>query len=164
MSFHKQVLPILERRGQDCHPSQGGGNGLALTGYEALRKGGQSGPTLAPGKPEESLLVKQISGDKPRMPKVGALLEAGEVGLIGLWIAQGARDDTPAGERLWWSFQRLVRPKIPAPGSSWVRTPIDAFILARLKEKGLAPSPGADRRTLIRRLRPPGKPTAWMIR
>ncbi|MEX0611958.1 MAG: DUF1549 and DUF1553 domain-containing protein [Pirellulales bacterium] len=52
----------------------------------------------------------------------------------------------------WWSLRPLARPALPAVQSMWVRTPIDAFIWAKLEEQGLAPSPAADRRTLIRRL------------
>ncbi len=156
VSFYKEVRPILEQRCQVCHSSEKDRNELALTSYAGIQKGGKSGPAIVPGRPEESLLIKQISGDKPQMPKVGSPLQAREVELIRLWISQGAKDDTPSKERtdagVWWSLKPLIRPQAPDVKSAWVRTPIDAFILSKLKEKGLAPSKEADRRTLIRRL------------
>ena len=112
-----------------------------------------------PGKPDESLLLDYISGDKPEMPKDDKPLSAAEVAAIREWIASGAA--WPAGVELtdkrqydfnWWSLRPLERPSPPAVHSDWVRTPIDAFILAKLQEQKLAPSPEADRRTLIRRL------------
>src|SRR5207248_4509559 len=66
-----------------------------------------------------------------------------------------AADEKPA-EPVWWSLRPLVRPPVPmvpTPGrEAWARTPIDQFILAKLKEKGLEPSPPADKRTLLRRV------------
>ena len=75
--------------------------------------------------------------------------------LLSRWIAEGARDDTPESQRgdpAWWSFRPLNRPTIPGAEDGWSRTPIDRFVLARLRDNGLEPSPEADRRTLIRRL------------
>ena len=138
----------------------GGQGGLSLAGYDGLLKGGQSGPVIVPGKPEQSRLMWQISGAPPNMPKAGSPLSAEQVELIRRWIAHGAKDDTPADAR-WWSFRRLERPEVPqdpndsegaASDSAWPRTPIDRFILAKLGEKGLTPSAEAERTTLIRRL------------
>ena len=111
---------------------------------------------MVPGSPEESLLIRQISGEPPAMPQVGDPLDAIKVELISRWIAEGAKDDTPAARgtesHKWWSLRPLERPPLPEEDSNWIRTPIDSFILSRLKKQGLAPSPEADRRTLIRRL------------
>ena len=70
--------------------------------------------------------------------------------VAGLLSAQARADDKPA--ETWWSFRPLVRPVVPKADPAWGRTPIDAFVLAKLREKGLSPAPEADRRTLIRRL------------
>jgi hypothetical protein len=95
------------------------------------------------------------------MPQNAKPLAAVEVAAVRQWIADGAawpKDVTLRDKRLagaddnWWSLQPLSRPAVPATKSDWARTPIDAFILARLNEKKLAPSPEADRRTMIRRL------------
>src|SRR4029077_17528281 len=61
--------------------------------------------------------------------------------------------DRPDGSETWWSLRPLARPAVPAVrNAAWVRNPIDAFVLARLEQQGLTPSPEADRRTRIRRL------------
>ena len=94
-------------------------------------------------------MVKMISGEPPRMPMSGGPLTAEEVRLIRSWISQGATDDTPAGKEsaaIWWSLKPISRPTVAPTNDPWIRTPIDAFILAKLKEKGLMPSPEADRR------------------
>ncbi|HEX2523757.1 MAG TPA: DUF1549 domain-containing protein, partial [Terriglobia bacterium] len=155
VSFHQQILPILERRCHACHQSENAGGQLNLTSYSHLRKGGKQGPAFVSGKPEDSLIVKMISGEPPRMPMTGGPLSKEEINLIRSWISQGVQDDTPAeqkGPTVWWSLKTLELPLKPVLNDLWIRTPIDAFILAKLKEKGLTPSPEADRRTLIRRL------------
>ncbi len=155
VSFQRQVLPLLERRCQLCHRDGNTSGNLNLARYAGVRKGGKSGPALVAGSPDESLMVKMVSGENPRMPMSGGPLTPAEVTLIQLWISQGAPDDSAtadAGDLTWWSLKPLSKPAVPAATSSWVRTPLDAFILAKLKEKGLAPSPEADRRTLMRRL------------
>ena len=112
-----------------------------------------------PGKPDESLLLEKISGDKPAMPQKDKPLSREELAGIRNWIETGAV--WPAGLKLvdrrlegqsWWAFEPLERPKPPESRSTWVRTPIDAFILANLEKHGLKPSPEADRHTLMRRL------------
>ena len=132
---------------------------LSLTTASGALKGGDGGPAVVPGKPDESLLLEMISGDKPAMPQKEKPLSKDEVAAIRSWIETGA--SWPAGLTLsdrrfegqkWWAFEPLETPKPPAAQSPWVRTPIDAFILAELRKHGLEPSPEADRRTLIRRL------------
>jgi hypothetical protein len=68
-----------------------------------------------------------------------------------LLSAASQKDFTPQ-QRRWWAFQKVVKPAVPAPHDrSWVRNDIDAFVLAKLEEKGLHPAPPADRITLLRR-------------
>lgn len=83
------------------------------------------------------------------MPFQGQALKPDEVESIRQWIQQGARWTEPAK---WWSLVRLRGPAVPYLEDAWVKTPVDAFVLAKLREKGLKPSTEADRRTLIRRL------------
>jgi hypothetical protein len=134
---------------------------LSLTTANGLAQGGESGPAIVAGKPDDSLLVELISGEKPAMPQKAKPLSLEDAATIREWIAAGAdwppsltlRDKRLAGaDDNWWSLRPLRRPAAPAIKSDWIRTPIDAFILARLQEKQLAPSPPADRRTLIRQL------------
>ena len=150
-SFRSDVLPILEQRCHACHRGASAQAGLSLTSAAAMTKGGSSGPAIAPGEPDVSLILQRIAGDKPSMPPVGEPLAAEEVQIIRDWIAAGALDDGGSVEETWWSLRRLERPSVPVAAER-ARTPIDRFIAAKLSEKGLKPSPEASRRTLIRRL------------
>jgi hypothetical protein len=156
VSFQREILPLLSERCQMCHQGEDPAGKLALTSYQSLLKGGQSGSVIKPGEPNESLLVQVISGEKPRMPKAGLPLTSSEVALIRLWVEQEAKDEssgrTSTGQGTWWSLRPLVGQPIPPAGSDWVQTTIDAFVLEKLRQKGLTPSPEADKRTLIRRL------------
>lgn len=141
VSFHRQVRPLLEQRCVACHQTGRAQAGIALDGYAGVRR-------------VLTRLVPAVTGATPRMPKSGPPLLPDEVALLEKWIAAGAVDDTPAGFNgsTWWSLAPLRRADPPAAKSGWGRTPIDAFILAKLTEKQLTPSAEADRRTLIRRL------------
>ena len=136
-------------------------SGLSLASAADAKRGGAHGPAIVPGKPEEGMLIKMISGEKPKMPMQAAPLSAGEIVEIRRWIEQGAL--WPAGGEPgrkngdWWSLQPLKQPLVPNVESTWVRTTwvrtsVDAFVLAKLREKHLTPAPEADRATLIRRL------------
>ncbi len=127
-----------------------------------LFRGGDGGPAVVPGKPGESLLIEMVSGDAPEMPQKDRPLSREQVAGLRRWVEEGAhwpeglvlKDRRFDGET-WWSLRPLTRPPVPAPSvhdRGWVRTPIDAFVLARLEAQGLRPRPEADRRTLIRRL------------
>jgi hypothetical protein len=147
-------------------------SGLDLRTREGLLKGGSRGAAINPGDADESLLYRFVAGEeKPRMP-LGEELSEYQIGLLKSWIDKGAiwedNETVAQGEkgkvyaslkpitdeqRNYWAFRKPSRPQIPnVKNRSWVRTPIDAFILAKLEEKGLQPSPRADRRTLIRRV------------
>ncbi|MFM2097327.1 MAG: hypothetical protein RIS70_4451, partial [Planctomycetota bacterium] len=161
-AFRRTVAPILERRCLSCHNDIDRKGGLSLTSREQLEKGGESGPVVVAKKPDESPLWEQVRGEKPEMPKSGAPLTAAEAEAIRSWIAAGASwpaglvlEERPAADRDWWSLKSLQRPEPPAiakEDTSFARNPIDAFVLSKLREQKLRPSPQADRRTLIRRL------------
>ncbi len=161
--FQKMIAPLLERKCLNCHNTQDQKGDFALQTSEQLLSSG----FIVPGKPDEShllsLLIPESAEARPSMPKDGAPLSAGEIELVRSWIASGA--EWPDGLSLkepvidnfdWWSFQPVAQQVPPAfndeSSKNWIRTPIDAFILAALKEKNLQPSPEADRRTLIRRV------------
>jgi mono/diheme cytochrome c family protein len=159
--FREKVAPIFERHCVVCHQGDKPKGGLSLVTGAGLTAGGENGKAVEPGKPDESLLIEMISGEKPAMPQKARPLAKDEIAAIRRWIADGAawpKDLTLRDKRLagaddnWWSLRPLTRPPVPAVKSDWVRTPIDAFILEKLGEKKLAPSREADRRTLIRRL------------
>ena len=99
ISFYRQVRPILQRHCSGCHQPAKQGGSLQLISYDLFKKGGDTGPSFTVGNPDESNIVKQISGEKPEMPLNGEPLSAKQVGVIRDWIAQGARDDTPAAAK-----------------------------------------------------------------
>ncbi len=125
-----------------------------------MLKGGEAGAVVVPGKSADSLLYAKVHDGK--MPQDGPLAQA-EVELLRRWLDAGApwpdalvlkppAEKGRAGPD-WWSLQPIRRPAVPdVKDRDWVRNPIDAFILAGLEAKGLAPAPEADRRTYIRRV------------
>jgi mono/diheme cytochrome c family protein len=157
--FEKDVRPILAKACLSCHGTSEQKAGLRLDTKVEAFKGGDSGAPIVPGKPEKSLLLKKITSKDPeeRMPLGGDPLTAEQIRILTRWIETGAKwpesDDKPTTAH--WSFQPIVRPKLPTtlhPPPSTLH-PIDAFIRAKLDAAGLKPNPEADRRTLIRRLK-----------
>ncbi|MCS6777287.1 MAG: DUF1549 domain-containing protein, partial [Chthonomonadaceae bacterium] len=165
--FETRVRPLLVEQCFQCHSAtQNVAMGrLQMDSRTKLLRGGGRGPAIVPGKPEESLLIRAIQHTDPQlqMPPNGKLT-AEQIATLTEWIrrgafwpdrvklrAEGSGFDLKARARHW-AYQplRKVSPP-PVRNRSWVRTPIDAFILARLEAKGLRPAPEADRRTLIRR-------------
>jgi WD40 repeat protein len=95
-SFMREIRPILHRSCAGCHhPGKMKGE-LDLTTYGGLIQGGETGPAVAAGKPEESLVITMVSGPEPAMPMKGEPLTAEEIALFEQWIRAGAADDTPA--------------------------------------------------------------------
>src|SRR5690606_31726312 len=106
---------------------------------------------IVPGDAAASELMRRISSDDPevRMPPPDAkkTLTAEQIALLGRWIESGATWQEH------WAWVAPVRPTLPnVARADWVNNPIDRFVLARLEEEGLQPSPPADRPTLIRRV------------
>lgn len=157
VDFVADIQPLLVSRCLACHGPEKQEGGLRFDRRDAALQGGDSGRSIVPGNSAESLLVKLVAGLEPgrRMPAEGEPLSAEEIGVLRAWIDQGA--DWPQGDldprRLHWAYQPLRSPPIPQVSRpDWVHNPIDAFMLAKLDEKGLTPSPQAERRILIRRL------------
>lgn len=159
VDFARDIAPLLEQRCVRCHNDETRKGGLSLTSREAALKGGESGTLFEPGK-RAGLLIDMIAGDKPLMPQQGPKLAASEVQQFEAWIAAGAT--WPAGQKLverapqrldWWSLQPIQRPALPpVQNAAWPRNAIDQFILAKLEQQKLQPSPPADQRVLLRRL------------
>jgi WD40 repeat protein len=95
VSYHTQIVPILKRSCQGCHHPGDPNGDLIVTTYADLKRGGMAGEAIIPGKPDESLIIKLISGDEPAMPQNQEPLSLEEVELFRSWILEGAHDDTP---------------------------------------------------------------------
>ena len=179
--FNQKIRPILSSQCQGCHNDALRFSSLSFDTAAGFRAGGAHGPTVIPGDPENSRLYRRVARlDKPYMPMQGDPLPEDEIALIREWIQMGApwpedptdqdaekaRQERLAAlkkfedrrvitdeDRKWWSFEKAVRPEVPAVKNKvQVRNPIDAFVLSGLEAKGLEPAPLASRRTLIRRL------------
>lgn len=161
--FEKDVRPILKAQCFHCHGEDGEKKGeLDVRLVHFLEKGGKSGPAIVKGKPGESHLLEMIKSGK--MPKEKNKLPDRDIATIERWIAEGAATARPepvdlssaplftSEEASWWSLQPITHPGVPASKDTLVRNPIDAFIAAKLQEKGLSFSAEADAATLARRL------------
>lgn len=165
--FESQVLPLLQKRCYECH-SHGKEKikgGLALDSQSGWRIGGDSGPAIVPGKPDESLLIKAIRYSDLEMPPNGKLA-ADEIAIFEKWVSEGAFDNRttesilPKGQINFekgakhWAFQPIRRdlmlPEIEQ--RDWVRSPIDFFVLHQLEQQKLRPNPDADPNTWLRRV------------
>ena len=131
--------------------------GLDLRQREGLLTGGTRGPALIPGDPESSSLYRAVAGSGDlAMPLGQEPLAEEDVQTIHHWIAKGApwEENASESDATWWAFRRPRTPPIPTGRNhKWVKNPIDAFILRRLEENGLAPAAPADRLTLLRRVK-----------
>jgi mono/diheme cytochrome c family protein len=156
--FVRNVQPIFVEHCYQCHGPDKQEAGLRLDQREAAVKGGDSGAWFVAGKSAESDIVRRITaGAEERMPPADSQskpLSEAQIAAIKSWIDAGADWPQPtAGGSNHWAFQPIVRPAPPAvQNEAWVRSPIDRFVLAQLEARGIAPSPEADRTTLIKRL------------
>lgn len=161
-----KVLPLLEARCFECHKdSRDHRGGLLLTSRKAMLRGGDSGPAIVPGKPDESLLIEAIRYEGFEMPPRNRMPEA-EVRILESWVQKGApwpadletaATPEPAEFPLQkrkashWAWQPIRNPEIPT-SDGWGKDSLDGFLHRRLKAAELSPAPDADRHTLIRRL------------
>lgn len=145
--FNRDVRPILSDKCFACHGPDAKNKNvpLRLDSPEAAKR------VIVPGKPGESPLVARIATDKKalRMPPAhtGQGLTADEIRTLTAWVEQGAKWETH------WAYQRAERPPLPeVRQKTWMRNPVDAFVLARLEREGLAPEPAASREAYLRRV------------
>jgi hypothetical protein len=168
VDFRREVAPIFEQHCLRCHRPENPKGKLSLATFHDLG----AGEYVVPGRPEESELLDLVTAsapdEPPEMPKEGKPLAPEQIAVLRRWIAHGA--EWPEGLVLrekagaatsWWSLRPLAEASPPeltpeastsATGDAWALNPIDRFVLAKLREKGLQPSPRADRRSLIRRV------------
>ncbi|MEZ6127588.1 MAG: PSD1 and planctomycete cytochrome C domain-containing protein [Planctomycetaceae bacterium] len=162
--FERDVAPLLIRRCLECHKGTEPAGGLTLENANGLQVGGESGVSVIPDKPADSLLLQRVLKSEMPPPIKGESQTLSEEEIVTLrdWIAAGAiwpdnrtldlyevTTDVRGG-RDWWAFQPVQRPNVPAATTS--ANPIDAFVTATLKQQSLTPAPPADSETIIRRM------------
>ncbi|MBC8135784.1 MAG: PSD1 domain-containing protein [Fibrella sp.] len=168
--FTKEVQPLLKANCVGCHTGESAGGGLDLNSRVAVLKGGASGPAIVLGDLKKSLLLRAVHYDGRQMPPQGKMSQA-KIAILTRWVELGApwsatktaaevatapapHGPPPVNAQTmqFWSFQKVKRPAVPrVKNGSWVRTPVDAFVLANLEKNGLKPAPAANRAALIRR-------------
>ncbi|MCA9229357.1 MAG: DUF1553 domain-containing protein [Planctomycetales bacterium] len=159
--FEHHVRPLLATHCFECHGSKKQFSELRVDSRDGLLRGGENGPALVPGKPEESLLIEAVRRESLEMPPEEELTPE-QIGILAEWIRRGAvwpeeidqeMLDKQRGIDRHWAFQPIANPPLPeVEQTAWPKNAIDYYILARLEAEGLTPSPPADRRTLLRRL------------
>ncbi|MDB6056861.1 MAG: hypothetical protein JWO95_705, partial [Verrucomicrobiales bacterium] len=161
--FEKKIRPVLVTQCYKCHSAKSTKvkGGLLVDSREGLFKGGDSGPAIVPKQPQRSRLLKAVSYTDPdlQMPPKNKL-SAQQIKDLETWIKMGAPDPrratlstspAPLSTNLW-SLKPISKPALPkVRNTSWAKTPVDQFILAKLEEKNLTPVAVANKRTLIRR-------------
>ncbi len=162
--FEKQVRPLLAASCYQCHGPKKQESGLRLDSRATMVHGGDRGPAIVPGAPDKSLVIEAVQQQgELKMPPKSKLKES-DVAILSTWIKEGApwpggaavistRSGGPSPqERKFWSFQPVVAPALPkVRNTAWLKSPVDAFILAKQEAVGIAPVKPADKRTLIRR-------------
>ena len=171
--FEKKIRPIFADNCQGCHNPELKTGGLDLSTPEGFANGSRSGPIVSPDNPEGSRLLSVIGYEEklkmpPRMklsdPQIAALREwvmagapwpGAEVAPPANVVEQQAETEEllfTEDQRNFWAFQPVDDPAPPeVRRESWIQSPIDRFVLARLEQEGLAPASPADRPTLLRR-------------
>jgi cytochrome c553 len=167
--FEKKIRPLLVSNCYNCHSANTNAKGgLRVDDRNGLIQGGNRGPAVVPGQAEKSLVIEAVRYTKKglKMPPKKQL-SAQQIADLTQWIKDGAawpRVGVPVAlgkpnakydklRKEHWAWQPMRQTKAPAvQDTSWVRTDIDRYLLARLEKKGLKPVRDADRATLLRRV------------
>ena len=167
-TFEQHIAPILKTYCFKCHSGQQSKAGLDLRRRFAILRGGDNGPAIVAGKPDQSLLIEMI--EDGQMPPDGEPdLNEDQINALRKWIASGApidgKEEKPledadgsadlfsAESRQHWAFQPVEKITLPPVSkATWLATSVDAFILAAHEPRSWQPAPPADRSELIRRV------------
>jgi cytochrome c553 len=166
--FETKIRPLLADKCFQCHSQKADKvrGGLLLDSREAVLQGGNTGPSLVPGKPDDSLLIQAVryKDEDLQMPPKGEKLSDQQIADLTEWVRRGAPDPRIAAGRAaanpyagvgrnHWAFKPVQKPALPAvQNTAWVKNPVDQFILAKLEASGLTPNAAAAKATLIRRV------------
>jgi hypothetical protein len=159
--FEQEIAPLFATHCVSCHGPEKQKAGLRLDSFVALMRGGDQGAPIVAGDSAGSLLFQAVAGlhEDLAMPPGDQKLDETQLAALEAWIDGGAVGpevvaDAPLEVKTdHWSFQPITQPEPPAvTNADWVRNEIDRFVLARLEQEGLTPSPEADKVTLLRRL------------
>ena len=167
--FESNIRPVLVKHCYECHSTQSSTSegGLRVDSRQAIRKGGDRGPAVVPGSAAKSLLLAAVAHTDPdlKMPPPPRKQQLPESVIADLrrWIEMGApdpREETAIArkgvqraDRDFWAYRAPDKPSVPKVGDAkWNRSDVDAFVVAKLHEHQLTPSPDADIATLLRRL------------
>ncbi|HTL68360.1 MAG TPA: PSD1 and planctomycete cytochrome C domain-containing protein [Lacunisphaera sp.] len=167
--FEQKIQPILSDNCYQCHSHQADRikGHLLLDSRDGILLGGNTGPAVVPGKPNDSLLIEAVSYTDEDLqmppPNHGGKLSAAQIADLTEWVRRGAPDPrvpvmAENGQayggvgKNHWAFQPVHQPAVPVVhDTAWAISPIDQFVLASLEDRGLHPNGPADKRTLIRR-------------
>src|ERR1043165_7716972 len=162
VDFIKDIHPIFAKSCQNCHGPTKQKAALRLDA-KAIALRTDEKQVIVPGKSASSKLIERVTSadDEKIMPPDGERLTVQQIAVLRAWIDQGAVwPETAANAAAldksnWWSLKPITKPAVPAladADKAWTKTPIDAFVLAKLHEKKLSASPPADKRALLRRV------------
>lgn len=157
VDFEREIAPIFGKHCLECHGAKKQKGGLRLDVGSLALAGGDEGKVIVPGNSAASKLVELVTGLKEDvMPPKGERLDAVQIAKLRRWIDDGAKwpesGHAVTVKSDHWAFQKPTRPVVPVLPKNLSANAIDAFVLRKLEEAGIAPSPTADRSTLIRRL------------
>jgi hypothetical protein len=168
--FESKIRPVLATECYECHGAEKQKGGLRLDYKAGWEKGGDSGPSILPGNPKDSLLLQSVRHEDVdlKMPSKAPKLSPEAIAHLEKWVAMGAPDPREKPEpatnstwllklaerRKWWSFQPVQNPAPPVPQNvSWSSHPVDQFLLHAMEKKGLSPAAEVSPGILLRRLR-----------
>ena len=149
VDFNTEVKPIINAKCITCHGGVRAKGGFSLLFREdAFAKTESGRPAIVPGDPDHSEMIRRISSHDPeaRMPYKHEPLSGEEIDLLREWVKQGA---------LWgehWAYKPVETPTVPPVSDPWVRGPIDAYVLERLRKEGMKPAAEASSPELLRRV------------
>lgn len=165
LTFDKDIMPILRQHCVSCHGQKPKRGGLDVSTAAGLLAGSDSGPVLVKGSSAKSVLFEKVEGRTMPPPEKKDRLSDADMGLLKQWIDDGAKGMEAVKivalpkervvtdqDRAFWAFRKPVAAPFPrVRGADRVRTPVDAFLLAKLEGKGLGFSPDAAKAVLLRR-------------